>query len=339
MRPAAFVRSLAVLAGVCLSAPSSSAETGHNAGFAETGVIDPASGQRAPVALWYPTRAAETAVRRGPYTLQVAARAPIAKGRFGLVVLSHGSGGSPITMRGTAAYLARHGYVVAAPLHPLNNFRDNSGPSSRVVLEGRPRTLSKAIDLVLGDLKLGGRPVAETIDRRRIAALGYSAGGAAVLALAGAVPVRAQAVGPLQAVQRRSLLPVRQAVIRAWLSNADHGARRRPHLGGRRNSARHRLVRRQDAAAHSEADADPGRREGRRVVGQAERPSGPPLYARGCPRAHGPEGRAFRLPDALSARLARPPSEARERSTRRRPGPRSRCLQSAIVAFLDRTLK
>ena len=47
---------------------------------------------------------------------------------------------------------------------------------------------------MLGDLELGGRSAAATIDRRKIAALGYSAGGAAVLALAGAVPVRSQAV-------------------------------------------------------------------------------------------------------------------------------------------------
>ncbi len=40
-------------------------------------------------------------------------------------MVSHGDGGSHLNHRDTAAYLAKRGYIVAAILHPFNNFLDN----------------------------------------------------------------------------------------------------------------------------------------------------------------------------------------------------------------------
>jgi predicted dienelactone hydrolase len=111
------------------------------------------------------------------FTLRVAPDAAPVPGRYGLVVISHGSGGSSLGHHDTAGALARAGWVVAAPMHPGNNALDDSGAGTAAVWLGRPVQLSAAIDAVLADDMAG-----TLIDRRRIRALGFSAGGYTVLA-------------------------------------------------------------------------------------------------------------------------------------------------------------
>jgi len=48
-----------------------------------------------PVTVYYPTRANAQPLKRGPFTLALALDAAPARGNGRLVVLSHGSGGSP----------------------------------------------------------------------------------------------------------------------------------------------------------------------------------------------------------------------------------------------------
>jgi predicted dienelactone hydrolase len=154
-------------------------------GFDTITVRDPVSGDDAPTALWYPTLDAEGVVRFGPIVFPGRQNAAPAPGPVGVVVISHGNGGSNLLHHDTGAALARAGYVAAAPLHPRNNYRDNRGPGGRTVLAGRPKTLSAAIDAVLVDPRWHGR-----VDLQRIGAVGFSAGGYTVLALAGAQPDR-----------------------------------------------------------------------------------------------------------------------------------------------------
>ena len=63
----------------------------------------------------------------GPFTLSVAKAAQPLQGTRPLVVISHGTGGSPLTHRELARHLASLGFVVAMPEHP----HDNRGDVSR----------------------------------------------------------------------------------------------------------------------------------------------------------------------------------------------------------------
>ena len=82
--------------------------------------------------------------------------------------------------------LASHGYVVAAPTHPRGKDKDISGVG---VWVGRPKQVSRVIDVLLEDAGLGSH-----IQRERIGVVGHSNGGYTALAVAGAKPSPAASV-------------------------------------------------------------------------------------------------------------------------------------------------
>jgi len=133
-----------------------------------------------PISLVYPTPAKTQATRLGPFELEVALGAELTTGRHALVVLSHGTGGSPLADHTLAATLARAGFVVAQPLHRGDNYRDANaaGPAS---WQTRPKEISEAIDAVAADALWQGR-----VDTKRVGVHGMSAGGVSALSLAGA---------------------------------------------------------------------------------------------------------------------------------------------------------
>jgi predicted dienelactone hydrolase len=98
-----------------------------------------------------------------------------------LVVLSHGTGGSAMQMAWLATRLAANGYVAAAVDHPGNSFATGYTTQGFALWWLRANDLSRTIDAVLADARFGRR-----IDRRRIAAAGFSLGGATVIVAAGA---------------------------------------------------------------------------------------------------------------------------------------------------------
>lgn len=136
-----------------------------------------------PIALTYPATGKETARQFGPFTLKVAMDARPAKGRYGVILLSHGAGGGNLNHRTTALALARAGWIVAAVEHPGGNWRDGSRTGTQADFEGRPRHLRAALDLILADPVLS-----KVVDPKRIGAIGYSMGGYAVLASVGGKP-------------------------------------------------------------------------------------------------------------------------------------------------------
>lgn len=167
-----------------LAAAALADEAPFNAGFHETAYADPARKGRAGLLVWYPTAVEEQVVRRGPFALDVAERAEPAAGPFPLVMISHGSGGSALGHRGLARHLARHGFVAAALVHAGNTVGDDAAASpeaseSGAVWRNRPAQFSAALDAVLADPVVGRR-----VDRERIGAFGFSAGGYTVLAAA-----------------------------------------------------------------------------------------------------------------------------------------------------------
>jgi len=132
-----------------------------------------------PVTVFHPTEAAATTLQRGPFTLRAAADAAPARGNGRLVVLSHGSGGSPWPQSELAAALVNAGFVVAMPDHRGDNWQStaDAGP---VAWRRRPQEVSRAIDAVLRDPRF-----APLLDAQRVGVFGFSAGGHTALSLAG----------------------------------------------------------------------------------------------------------------------------------------------------------
>ena len=114
--------------------------------------------------------------------------------RLPLVVISHGTGGDYRSHIGTAQALASAGFVVAAITHPGDNWRDSS---RSFAVWRRSRHLRQVIDHML--LEWAGR---HRLDRRRIGAFGFSAGGFTVLVAAGGVPDLGRMIGHCRANPR-----------------------------------------------------------------------------------------------------------------------------------------
>ncbi len=147
-------------------------------GFRDTWVE--ADGERMLTALWYPAAAPSRRTVEGPFVMAATRNAPPGAGRYGLVLISHGTGGHRLGHRGTAIRLAQAGYIVAAPEHPGDSWRDSRFSGTAANWRRRPRQLSAVLDRLLGDAAFGPR-----IDPKRIGAIGHSAGGYTVLALIG----------------------------------------------------------------------------------------------------------------------------------------------------------
>jgi predicted dienelactone hydrolase len=174
----------------CFSLLATSAAFATDAGLRQLTVPNSA-GEAGPisVALYYPTQAQARPVAMGPFTVHVAIQGPIDAKLKGLIVLSHGRGGTEVGYTSIAEALARHGYLVAALRHPGDNFQDRSLLQKSVsrYFSERPRDVSRVIDALLQDPEWKGR-IAADARGPRIGAVGHSAGGYTVLALAGAQP-------------------------------------------------------------------------------------------------------------------------------------------------------
>jgi predicted dienelactone hydrolase len=132
-----------------------------------------------PVTVFYPSSSEAQTLKRGPFTFQMAWQGAAVRGNGRLIVVSHGSGGSPWVHADLARTLVDDGFVVAMPEHRGDNFKDQSavGPES---WRRRPVEVSHAIDVVGGDPRF--KPLL-TLDK--VGAYGVSAGGHTALTLAG----------------------------------------------------------------------------------------------------------------------------------------------------------
>lgn len=133
-----------------------------------------------PVTLLYPTSAPAQQVHFGPFQINVAMDATLLPGTYPLVVVSHGSGGSPLADHEVAATLVAAGFVVAQPLHQGDNHLD-SAASGAGSWRLRPSEITQLIDA------LEQAPQwSESLQLERVGVHGMSAGGVGALALAGA---------------------------------------------------------------------------------------------------------------------------------------------------------
>lgn len=113
---------------------------------------------------------------------EAAPNAPFVNDRRRPVILfSHGFGGTARMMGWFTTNLARAGFVVVAVDHPGNNGLDKMTAPGAVMFWDRPDDLKVALAAARADPEIGAH-----IDMRRVGVAGFSAGGFAALAAAGA---------------------------------------------------------------------------------------------------------------------------------------------------------
>ncbi|MDP8982949.1 MAG: SgcJ/EcaC family oxidoreductase [Acidobacteriota bacterium] len=145
--------------------------------------------------IWYP---AEAAAAEQPQWIgapdaplfsaaKAAPDAPLASapGKFPLVLISHGTGGTALMMGWLGAHLAARGYIAAAVNHPGNNGTETYTAAGFTLWWERATDLSVVIDQLLADSTFGRR-----IDPQRIGAAGFSLGGYTVIEIAGGITRR-----------------------------------------------------------------------------------------------------------------------------------------------------
>jgi dienelactone hydrolase len=106
-----------------------------------------------------------------------------ADGPFPLVVFGHGFAVTPGPYRRLLDSWASAGYVVAAPVFPLENANAPGGPDESDLVN-QPADMSFVITRLLAAAAAGSDPLSGLLDPRRIAASGQSDGGETALAVA-----------------------------------------------------------------------------------------------------------------------------------------------------------
>lgn len=104
-----------------------------------------------------------------------------------LVVISEGTAGTSMSHLDTALALAEAGYVVAAPLHTGDNFRDDTNVGTSDWMVDRARHIARVNDHLLGEW-----PGRTQLDPGKVGLFGFSAGGTTGLIAIGGTPDFAQ---------------------------------------------------------------------------------------------------------------------------------------------------
>jgi predicted dienelactone hydrolase len=137
-----------------------------------------------PVTIQYPTLQTARPTAFGPYIMDVSVDAKIIDGKFPLVIISHGSGGSPLLYRTITTNLAKNGFVVAMVEHYGNNRMNNE-------LEGKDENFTnrlRHISLVI-DFMFSSDHFKEHLQPNNVAMIGHSIGANTALVLAGGIPI------------------------------------------------------------------------------------------------------------------------------------------------------
>ncbi len=107
----------------------------------------------------------------------------VAQGPYPLIVFGHGFAVTPALYAPLLQAWARAGYVVAAPVFPLENANAPGGPNESD-LSNQPQDMRFVISELLAASARGSGPLAGLIDPREIAVAGQSDGGDTALAVA-----------------------------------------------------------------------------------------------------------------------------------------------------------
>jgi predicted dienelactone hydrolase len=148
--------------------------------YAGVGMVElPADAVSGHVTVFYQTQAVPATVHRGNFQMGVAIDAAPSADSSRLVVISHGSSGSPWVHFDLVRSLVDAGFTVALPEHRADNYKDAGDPGPPA-WRRRPLEVSRSID------RLAQEPAfASILDFARVGMFGMSAGGHTALTLAG----------------------------------------------------------------------------------------------------------------------------------------------------------
>ncbi len=131
--------------------------------------------------IWYPAKAG-TGTPEGAFVQD----AEVAKGRFPLVVFSHGSCGIPNQSVFLTETLASRGFIVAAPPHPGNTFSATCGSPENVMdsFQNRPADVRFVADSMIAFGRDAGSRFHRHVNPKRLGVSGHSFGGQTTLRVA-----------------------------------------------------------------------------------------------------------------------------------------------------------
>jgi predicted dienelactone hydrolase len=152
------------------------------AGFQYATAPDP-DDQPLELAIWYPSNGKASTQPLGLFTQEVAYYGPVKGDHLPLVVISHGTGGSAAVHYDTALALADAGFVVVAPSHTGDNYKDRQDSFTARNFVNRARHIGRVVDFMTG--AWNGH---DHLDATRIGIFGHSAGAATALIVIGAEP-------------------------------------------------------------------------------------------------------------------------------------------------------
>ncbi len=155
----------------------------YNVGFKTIGYAFPEKNFRLDVNVWYPSKRKARELHYPPWTFSAARDAKPAEGLFPLLILSHPSPGNRFSCHDTCSWLAKQGYIVAAPTHHKDCMDNMQQIFTWEQLKTRAMDIRRLIDFLPTHKDLG-----PSIDPENIGIIGFGAGGTAALLLGGAQP-------------------------------------------------------------------------------------------------------------------------------------------------------
>lgn len=167
---------------ICWQYPAYCAQV-YQAGFRTLGAWSEEPPLRVDVSIWYPANRQPRELNYPPWTISAALNARPAEGKFPLLVISHATPADRYAYHELAAWLAREGFVVAAPGHGNDCMNNMDDLFTFEQLARRAREMASAIDMTLAE-----KDLARIIDASRIGVAGFGSGAAAALLLGGALP-------------------------------------------------------------------------------------------------------------------------------------------------------
>ncbi|MEH6633144.1 MAG: dienelactone hydrolase family protein [Halopseudomonas aestusnigri] len=151
------------------------------AGFQRISITDP-DDKPIDVGIWYPSSSPVPKQNNTPFRQALALNGKFEGNNLPLVVISHGYGGWMGGHASTALAMAKAGYIVVAPTHTGNNYKDESYPPQKWMLD-RPRHIKLVIDYILNNWK-----ESKKVNPTKIGMFGFSAGAYTALVSSGGIP-------------------------------------------------------------------------------------------------------------------------------------------------------
>lgn len=115
-------------------------------------------------------------------TLRTLVFTPEGRGRFPLLVFSHGLGATPLVYEALIERVAAAGFVVVAPAFPLTSQNAPAGPDP-VDTQQQPGDVSFLIDVATDAAAAGDAPFNNRVDSENIGTFGHSNGGITTLGI------------------------------------------------------------------------------------------------------------------------------------------------------------